>query len=123
MEAIHVVIERETVDAVVDGRRKQDPTTEWYDTCNEHHHPIISVPGRHLQHISSPSRRTGEVEEGRSYVFMCAHVCMPSSVCVCVCVCVCVRACVCACVRVCVRACVRACVCVRVSVCMSVCDA
>ena len=26
MEAIHVVIERETVDAIVDGRRKHDPT-------------------------------------------------------------------------------------------------
>ena len=44
MEAIYVVIERETVDAVVDGRRKQDPTAEWHGTCNGHHHPMIPVP-------------------------------------------------------------------------------
>ena len=52
VEAIHVIIERETVDAVVDDRRKQDPTAEWHDTCNEQRHPLISVPGRFLQHVA-----------------------------------------------------------------------
>ena len=38
VEAIHVVVERETIVAVTVERRHHDPTAQWRVTCNEYHH-------------------------------------------------------------------------------------